>query len=363
MVPIPKTKQISPYLVFFVIHAMQIGIGILGFQRDIAKTAGYDSWLSVIIGTICALISLFIMFKVLELGKDDLADTHYFVYGKIFGRLFNMITSLYFIGVAIAIIRTYIEILQVWLFEDLSVFWFSFSFLLLAIYIINGGFRTIVGIAFFSVILPFYLYFIFLFAVPYSDYSDFLPLLHHSFSKIIKASFQLSLSFIGYEALLIFSPFIEDRQKAKKWAYLGILMTGFIYLYITFISFGFYSEPQLSHIIWATPSLWKIVKFSFLWRFEYIGISTWFLVILPNICITLWCASRLMKKTIKITQRKALFLISFIVLIASSFFETRQQIITFLNLMGNIGIIFNFIYVPLLLLFIFIARKVKKAEN
>ncbi|MBS4178513.1 GerAB/ArcD/ProY family transporter [Lederbergia citrea] len=361
---IPKKQQIAPFLVFFVIHSVQIGIGILGFQREVANSAGYDSWIAVIIATLGTTIVLFIIFKVIELGKGDLIQTHYFVYGKIFGRLFNVVIAIYFTAIVIGVIRTYIEILQVWFFEDLSVFWFTFSFLLLAIYIVNGGFKTIVGISFFSVILPIYVYFTFLFAVPYSDYTDFLPVLDHSLKSIMKASFQLSLSFIGYEALLIFYPFIQDGKKAKKWAHLGNLATGFIYLFIIFISFGYYSEPQLRHIIWATISIWKIVKLSFLWRFEYIGIATWFLVILPNICIPLWCASRIMKKTVKITQRKALIGISIVVLVlTSSLFQTRKQISAFLQLLGNVGVIINFIYIPLLLLLVLIARKVKKGEK
>ncbi len=363
MESINKGKQIAPYLVFFVIHSVQIGIGILSFQRVIAKSAGYDSWISVIIATACAHIALFVIFKVLELGKGDLIETHYFVYGNIFGRIINVLFALYFTSLVIGVIRGYIEILQVWLFEDLSVFWFALSILLLAIYIVNGGFRTIVGISFFSIVLPLYIYFVFLFAVPYSDYTDFLPVLDHSFKSIMKASFQLSFSYIGYETLLIFYPFIQDGKKAKKWAHLGILITGFIYLYIIFISFGFYSEPQLEHIIWATPSIWKIVKLPFMWRFEYIGISTWFLVILPNICIPLWCASRIMKKTIKITQRKSLIWISIVVLIVSPLLQTRTQIGQYLQIVGKAGLVLNYMYIPIILLLLLATRKVKKVEK
>ncbi|MCR2823095.1 spore germination protein [Lederbergia panacisoli] len=355
-----KGMQISPYLVFFLVHSMQIGIGVLGYQRQISKNAGYDAWIAVLIACVLSHIILFIIYKIAELGKGDMNDTQSYIFGKYVGGIFNLIFAIYFISIAIAVTRAYIEILQIWLFQDLSVFWFTFSFLILAVYIVNGGIRTVTGMAFFSVVIPFYLFFAFLFAVPYSDYSDFLPILHHSFKDIFKATLQLSIAYLGYETLLYYYPFIQNPKKSKKWAHFGLLFTCIIYIFITFISFGYYSEGQLQHIIWATLSIWKIVKLSFMWRFEYIGIATWFMVILPNICIPLWCASRIMKKTIKTSQRSALFWISAVILFIVPLLETRHQIESFLNFINQAGFIINFIYIPLFFIIVLIVKKVKK---
>ncbi|MBS4195257.1 GerAB/ArcD/ProY family transporter [Lederbergia citri] len=355
-----KGAQLSPYLVFFLVHSMQIGIGVLGFQRQISKTAGYDTWISVLIACVFSHVFLYIFYKIAEIGKGDLNDTHSYAFGRIVGGFFNLVFAFYFITIIIGVIRSYIEILQIWLFQDLSVFWFTFSFLLLSIYIVNGGIRTVTGIAFYSVVIPFYLYFAFLLAVPFSDYSDFLPILHHSFKDIFKATWQLTISYLGYETLLFYYPFIQNPEKSKKWAHLGLIFTCFIYLFITFISFGYYSEPQLQHIIWATLSIWKIVKLSFMWRFEYIGIATWFFVIIPNICIPLWCASRIMKKTFKMKQRSALIWISALILCIVPLLQTRQQINNLLSFINKAGMYLNFVYIPLLLLILLIIKKVKK---
>ncbi|MGM3088973.1 GerAB/ArcD/ProY family transporter, partial [Bacillus cereus group sp. BC328] len=40
--------MVSDFYVFFLIFSNVIGIGILNFQREIAKDAGYDAWLSII---------------------------------------------------------------------------------------------------------------------------------------------------------------------------------------------------------------------------------------------------------------------------------------------------------------------------
>ena len=40
---------ISPFLIMFIIHSNQVGVGILGFPRYIAAYAGNDAWIVVII--------------------------------------------------------------------------------------------------------------------------------------------------------------------------------------------------------------------------------------------------------------------------------------------------------------------------
>jgi len=360
MESISKDKQIPPYLVFFVIHAMQIGVNILGVQRIIAKSAGYDSWLSVILATLFSYIILFLIFQILKKGNGDLTDINQFVFGKWLGKLISISFAAYFTATVISILRTYIEVLQIWLFPNISVFIFSFIFLVLALYIIYGGFRTIVGVAYFSVVLPFFMYLIFLYVIPYSDYTDLLPILNHSIIDILKGTTHLAMAFSGYEMILLFYPFLQDPKKSQKWAYFGLTYTGIIYLFIVIISFGYYSEEQLQHLIWPILSIWKIVRVSFLWRFEYYGIAMWSLVILPNICLLIWCSGRILKKTIHIPQRSAVVWVALVALAFTSLFQTRVQITKYLEILNNAGLLFRWIFIPLLLVLLLIAKKVKK---
>ncbi|HAJ3957491.1 TPA: GerAB/ArcD/ProY family transporter, partial [Escherichia coli] len=41
--------KVSPYFAFFLNHKIQIGVGILGFERYIAQSAGHDAWVAIII--------------------------------------------------------------------------------------------------------------------------------------------------------------------------------------------------------------------------------------------------------------------------------------------------------------------------
>ncbi|MFD2446569.1 GerAB/ArcD/ProY family transporter [Bacillus sp. CGMCC 1.16607] len=45
---IPKYLMFNSFLVFFIIHTTQMGIGVAGVQRIIYKESKQDAWISII---------------------------------------------------------------------------------------------------------------------------------------------------------------------------------------------------------------------------------------------------------------------------------------------------------------------------
>jgi spore germination protein AB len=359
-VSVPENRKVSHFFVFFLISSMQIGIGVLGYQRIIAKTAGYDGWISVIIAGLTIHIIIWMMYKIVETVDGDLISAQQFVFGEKLGKLLSLPFLFYFLLLAIAVLRTYTEVIQVWMFPDFSSFWFSLGFLLLIVYIIFGGFRTVTGIAFFSTILPSYLVFMFGFTIPYSHIENLLPLLNHSFQDILFAAKDMSLTYLGYETLLFFYPYLKEPQKSKKYAHLAILTTTIGYTIVILFTFAYFSERQLEQTVWATLTIWKIVSMPFVERFEYIGIANWCLIILPNVCIVIWCASRILKRTIHLKQSKSVILIVLICLMIISSLETRLTVNLLNDMTAKMGLYVNYIYIPCLFFAVLIAKKVRK---
>lgn len=357
---VPEKAKVSPFLVFFLVHSMQVGIGVLGFQRIIALTAGYDAWMSVIFAGLSIHIIIWMMYKILETVDGDIVTAHSFVFGKKIGKLLSLPFVLYFLMIAMTLLRTFIEVVQVWMFQDMSTFWYSFAFCGLAIYIIFGGFRTVTGVAFFGVVLPAYLILTFFFTIPYADVQNLLPIFDHSIKDLAMASYQMSLTYLGYEVLLFFYPYIKDPQKSKKWAHLGVLYTTVLYTLLTIVTFTYFSEGQLQKNIWATLTMWKVVEMPFVERFEYIGIANWNIIILPNFCIALWCGSRIVKRVTNIKQKYGVLLLAMITLIFINFFKSREQINTIIDYTGKIAFFLNYGYIPLLFFLVLIVKKVKK---
>ncbi|WP_019156211.1 GerAB/ArcD/ProY family transporter [Robertmurraya massiliosenegalensis] len=359
-VNVPETKQISPFLVFFIIHSMQFGIGILGFQRVIAKFAGYDAWMSIILTGIGIHILLWMIYKMLNIAGGDIVSIHSYVFGNKLGKVLSSFLILYFCLLTVMVLRTYIEVVQVWMFPHLETFWFALVFLAVVVYGIFGGFRTVTGISFFGIVLPSYILVLFLFTIPYAEFDNLLPIFDHSIMDILKASRNMSLTVIGFETLLVFYPFVKNPEQSKKWGHLAILYTTFLCLYLSILTFAYFPEEQLQLNIWPTLTMWKIIMMPFVERFEYIGLANWCLIILPNASIALWCASRLAKRLFSFKIRKTVPVLAILSLIATSSLFTRTQINFLSDLVGTVGFYFTFVYIPLLFIATLIVKKVKK---
>lgn len=349
--------QVSPYNVFFLVHSLQIGVGILGYQTYIAKDAGYDAWISIIIAGLGVHILIYLIYKMMSGEKaEDLYSIHTNTFGKVLGSILCLFFIVYFFGFSLVVFRTYIEVVQVWMFQDLKVWVFAPIILLLMFYTIAGGFRTIAGICFFGVVLPIYLIFMLGYPLKYSYFGNLLPVLSHSPQEILLSAKAMTLNLLGFELLLMYLPFIKNVEKSQKWAHLGALFSTLIYLIIAIVTFAYFSEGYLEKTMWPSLSMFKIVSMPFVERFEYIAIATWMLIILPNVCLALWAATRLSKQIFKIKQKHILILFLIILYIISIYLQERTAISKMNDIMSNIGFYLLVAYIP----FLFVISKLKK---
>ncbi len=354
--------KISPYLALFVISTNQIGVGVLGFQRIIAKSAGHDSWIAIILAALCVHFLLFIMYMMLKKTDGDIINIHQNIFGKLIGNFLSNLFIVYLIVQTILVLRTYLEVLQVWMFPELNIWVFSFYFLGLAVYIISGGFRVVVGICFFSIVLPLYLWFSAAFPLEFSSFRNLLPIFDHSIKDMALATKDMTLSIIGFEIILVFYPFIKNPEKSHKWAHFGVMYTTLVYLVMGVTALIFFSPGQLEKTIWATLSMWKIVQMPIVERFEYIGIASWMLVVLPNVCLSLWGASRLLKKIYNVKQKYMLWAIALFVLIISGLLTNRKEINVLNEIYSQVGFYFLYLYIPFLFIATLILYKVRNKE-
>jgi spore germination protein AB len=357
---IPENRKIAPFLVFYIITSSQIGLGVLGFQRIIAKDAGTDSWISIIIGGILLQILMICIYKMLNIVKGDWYDVHAFIFGEKISKIFSLLLAIYACFKMITVLRGYIEIVQVWMFHTFNTFKFGLAFLLLSVYIVYGGFRTIVGINVFSMIILFLVMPLFLYTVPYANPSFLKPVFSHSLGEIFKAVIGISYSYMGYEIILFIYPFLKEPAKSKKWAHFALLFTTLFYLYIAILTFMFFPVEAIDQLIWASLNMWKIIEMPFVERFEYIGIATWFVIMLPKVCLYLWISGQMLKRSFDVRLRTSIPIIASLCLIVLPFMENRTQIHSAIDFVSQIDLYLTGIYIPILFICVLIVWKVKK---
>lgn len=357
---VPIQNKVSTYMVFYLIASVQVGVGILSFQSQINKHAGHDAWISVIIAGLTVHVLIWMMYVVLKGIDGDLIDINKRLFGKVIGSLFTLIFSVYLVLGAIIVVRTYLEVVQVWMFPEIRIWSLLLLILPLVFYIISGDFRVVVGICFLGFIVPAFLMVTFFFPLQYLNMSFILPVFDHSPKDVLLSADESVLAFIGISTLMLYYPFIKEKERSQKWAYLGNLTTTLIYTMVAVVTFMYYNQQQLSSIKWPTLDIWKIIELPFVARFEYMGVSTWFLVILPNLTVFLWGASRIMYRQFHISEHKVSVVFLIIIVISCIFLQTRDELEQFTKLFSLFGRGILYVYIPTLFLTYTLLRKGKK---
>ncbi|KAA9023648.1 GerAB/ArcD/ProY family transporter [Niallia endozanthoxylica] len=356
---VQERMQISPYMAAYVIVAMQTGMGVLGFQQIIVKDAGYDAWISVVGAGLTVHILVWIMYKICEAVDGDVLYANVYLFGKVIGNSVNTLFIFYYILACLGSLGGLIEIIRTWMFIDLNPFVFAAIYLLAGIYIVYGGFRTVAGISFLGLIIPSYLLLSFLIPLKYGDFSNLLPVLDHTPMELLKSGYNMTFTFLGYGILLFFYPFIKNPKQSKKWVHLGLLGNTCIYTALAIISFAYFPIGLLEKSIWPTLEMWKIVRLPFIERFEYLGIANWALIMLPNVAISLWIASRVAKRVYQFNQRKTVIIIAFVCLIFVSFLQSRDKMNLLFDFHSKVGFALAYLYTPILYVGLLIKKKVK----
>ncbi|MED1266003.1 spore germination protein [Bacillus mycoides] len=363
MSKIKAEHQISPVFVFFLIHGAQFGAGVLGFARIIAKAAGYDGWIGVFITGIIIHILLWMMYFLLKETNGNLIDLQRQTFGKWLGNGINLIFIVYFLTVSISVIRTYVEIIQVWMFPTASTWMLTLFLCLVSYYIISSGFRVITGICVISIGGTLGYLFLSLFVLKYSHWPNLLPIFTHSFSDILKAA-QLSIySMTGFEIYLMIYPFVKNPKQSHKFAQYGALFSNLLYLFSTLLAFSFFSEKQLSKTIWSQLSMTQVIQLPFIERLEYIAISAYALVIVTSSILPLWAATRGTHEIFRVKQRGVLITFLLITLIVSQLLTNRHDINDFISNVSKVSFWLIYVYIPILFIIVWVKRKWTKSKE
>ncbi|WP_332631606.1 GerAB/ArcD/ProY family transporter [Halalkalibacter flavus] len=361
--PIKEKYLVSGFLTLFLINGMQVGMGVLSYQRTVVKSAGYDAWISVLMAGMVVHLVIACMYILLKRSNGDLISIHQQIFGKWLGNTLSFFACLYFVVLGTTVLRGYIEIVQVWMFPDLPTWGMAIVAAAFFYYVVSGGFRTVVGLTFLGVIIPIVLVPILLLPLEFANFINMLPIWKHSIVELALGAKETTLSFLGFELLLLYYPFLKNKELTQKWAHFGAAMTTISYTGLMVVSLAFYSEEQLNRTIWATLTLYKVVQLPFLERFEYIGISLWMFLIVPNIALALWAASRCAKRIFQMNQRIALVISLALMVIIVLLMPTRQEVGLVDMWVGEIGFYLVFVYIPILVVLQAIVLKFRRGSH
>jgi spore germination protein (amino acid permease) len=356
---VKENYLISGFFVFFLIFATQSGIGGLGSPNIVFKYSGQDTWISVFIMGLSLHLIIWMIFKMLGNPAKDIIDLHQMIFGRILGNAFSLLMIGYYFISALYVFRTYIEIVQVWIFPTIRTWELAALFICLIYYLVSGGFRLLTGLALFSTVTTLLLFPLIYFPFKYGNLNYLIPVWNHSVPELLKASKASFGIFIGFEALLVYFPFIKSVEKQAKWAHLGMLFNTLQFAAISISILLFYSQGLLKNTLYPLLGITKIIEFDFIERIEVIFIFCWLIMFISSLCISIWSCTRILKRVTHLKPRISLILILTIFFIVVVQFNEKLKVDALGKFTINIGIYFVFTYIPLLFILYLIRNKRK----
>ena len=63
--------QVSPFFVFFLVNANQVGVGILNFQTNLVRSMNNDGWIAILISGFSVNVMIFLMYMMFKKAPSD----------------------------------------------------------------------------------------------------------------------------------------------------------------------------------------------------------------------------------------------------------------------------------------------------
>ncbi len=286
----------------FLIHGVQLGVGILTLPRQLAEKSGTDGWMAIILSWLLSTsVSLVIIQIMKKHPEGTILDLITGYFGRWIGKAATVLFALYFAFLANVIFIREALFIQAWVLPYTGLY---VLILLLSIpsYMIARRNISIIGryseLVFFMTL---WTVFVYLIPLRYGNWLHLLPVLKEGIMPVLSAVKMTSFSFIGFELAFFLYPFLQNKEKASMGIAIANTLSLLAYLIVTIGAFLFYSPDEILVYQEPTINIFKVIELKFIERLEIVFFSFYIFVIsttvLPYMFMTVFCTTRLLGTT------------------------------------------------------------------
>ncbi|WP_285767170.1 GerAB/ArcD/ProY family transporter [Peribacillus sp. SI8-4] len=345
-------KRLNPLHVIFLLINTATGVGMITFPHDVSQM-GYGMWVMPLVYGIVMQLLFFLFFKLLKYyPKNTLFEINHLLLGRVLGNLVNFLIFIYAVLVVYRVIVSYAQIVNLLSFQSNHTFWIITALLFVTFFIINRG--NLISLAqyhFLSFFLSIWIILFLSMGFNKGDITHLLPLLNFKASDLLPAFPEGYFSFIGFEFILFFYPFMDNQKSACKQASIALWIVVFMYSFVTIASVVQFSEWQLQHIEYPVVNLMQEVQLSFVARIDNFFVNLWLLLVIGTAATYIWIAKNALNQISGNEKNETTKVLAALGLVFILFFLPGILSVV-LEKIANLIIYFNFVLVifPLLLL-------------
>lgn len=274
-----------------VIISAILGGGMMTLPRVMGEIAGRDGWMSIILAGIVAwTFALVLWLLCRKFPTRTLAEFSKLILGRPLGILVSAMYSLYALIVCSVALRILLEMIRTWVF-----IWTPTPVLLVLILIAIGfvsrmGAITLGRMMEIKNILTILV--VLMFLIPLQEFQSLnLRPVGSEGLKILQAVPNATFSFLGFEVMLVFFPFLINKNKAVKLTSLAIGSVTAAYAADAILVYGVLGIEYTLNLIWPLMTYMRIGSLPFLQRVDNILLFAWSALILSVVTVHYFAAT------------------------------------------------------------------------
>ncbi|HHV74285.1 MAG TPA: endospore germination permease [Thermoanaerobacterium sp.] len=330
---IKNNDKISENQLSILLFTTMLGAGVLSLPADVAKAAGPNGLIVILLGGLVALtFARIISFVASKFPTETFVEYSEKIMTKPVSILLTIFLIAYFLIFCSLNLRIFGEVAKSYLLNSTPIEVIMITLLFTSAYIVRYGIEPIARmseILFPVMVIPAMI--ILLPAITDIDLSNFLPVLRISPLRLAKGILQTAYSFIGFEILYVIFPYIQLGNKLKKSINVSFFSIIFFYLYITFFTIGIFGYKETSVQLWPLLTVIKSINFPgfFIENLESLIMGIWTFAVFTSISAFHYAATLSLSKLIKAREHSYLVIplipiIYFMALIPESIVEVYR---------------------------------------
>ncbi len=354
----------SKQLIFILIGCM-LGSGVIVLPRVISEAIEQDAWLAVLLGAIIPFVSLWLSSKIIGKypGLSFVALTEKLA-GKFFGRLLAAVFAVYSTMATSVILRIFVEIITQFLLPKTPMIAKIILGLGVSAYMAGSGIKVLgrLNEFLFYILLPFIIFFlpsVFM----YGDIHYLMPVLNHSVKEYSKAALATGYVYSGFEALIVFGPYVIRKKETLKASITALSVTAFLYLYTVVAVVAVFGADLTKITTWPGLAIQSVVDFPILERLEFLFLLAWIGMSVKPVSNQYFCAGLIIKDIFGIKSLEIVVAVLFpIIALIAWFPKNIYASFRLSDFIGTYSLILG-IAMPLLLLALSAIRSKGRVSN
>lgn len=338
------------------------GNGVTILPRVVSAQAGKDGWIGIIIATILAVFSVYIICA----AAGRFAQKSFYAYvSELLSKPVAIAVCALFIFKIIAslALELYIfaQILRQFMLSSTPIWVLSAAMLAIGSYAAAKGFEARARMAEVLVVIIFIPFvFMFILAAVSVDFTNLLPVMQTSPKKILLGGGASFFSFSGIEFILLSFSYMNRAGSVKKSAVSATALLGLMFIFITVVTVARFGVTEVQRQLWPVIEMMDSVNLpgSFIERQSAVVLSLWIVSVFAAVSAKMFFSSIICNDILnKGKQKSYIFIIFPVVLLLSILPRDTQAAYYYMNMLDRTAGIFFMTVLPLVLL---AAAKIRK---